>query len=84
MSVSRVKFIQLGFIALLSLVVARLFYWQILSGPTLQAIAQTQHQSVVEIPANRGKILASDGFPLANNQAAYTTFAYTPIILFWF
>jgi cell division protein FtsI/penicillin-binding protein 2 len=74
----RVNSIEIGFIILLIVVVGRLFYWQVFSGPTLQAIAQTQHQSVVEVPAGRGKILASDGFPLANNQAAYTTFAYTP------
>jgi stage V sporulation protein D (sporulation-specific penicillin-binding protein) len=78
MNHSRVNSIEIGFVILLVVVIGRLFYWQIFSGPALQAIAQTQHQSVVEVPASRGKILASDGFPLVNNQAAYTTFAYTP------
>lgn len=74
----RVNLVQIGAVTLLFIILARLFYWQILSGPKLRAIADTQHQSVVEIPASRGKILASDGFPLANNQTVYTTFAYTP------
>lgn len=78
MNQSRIKFVEIGFVVLLVIVVARLFYWQVLAGPSLQAIAQTQHQSVVEVAASRGKIVAADGFPLANNQPAYTTFAYTP------
>lgn len=78
MAITRIQIVEYGFIGLLAIVAARLFYWQIFAGNTLQAIAQTQHQSVVEIPASRGKILASDGYPLVNNQPAYITFAYTP------
>lgn len=80
MNLSRIKVVEISFVAILVLIVIRLFYWQILAGPSLQAIAQTQRQSVIEIPASRGKILASDGFPLVNNQTAYTTFAYLPDI----
>ena len=71
MAITRIQIVEYGFIGLLTIVVARLFYWQIFAGNTLQAIAQTQHQSVIEIPASRGKILASDGYPLVNNQPAY-------------
>jgi cell division protein FtsI/penicillin-binding protein 2 len=78
MTSSRACIVEIAFIALLFLIVARLFYWQILAGKELQAIAQTQHQSVVQIPASRGKILATDGYALVNNQPAYVTFAYTP------
>lgn len=78
MAITRIHIVELGFIGLLIVVVTRLFYWQIFAGTTLQAIAQTQHQSIIEIPASRGKILASDGYPLVNNQPAYITFAYTP------
>ncbi len=77
---NRIKAVQISFLIVLFIIIARLFYWQILSDPSLQAIADTQHQSTVEIPASRGRILASDGFPLANNQAAYTVFAYMPDI----
>lgn len=59
-------------------IIARLFYWQILAGENLHALAETQRQSTSIIPAIRGEILANDGFPLVSNQPAYLVFAYMP------
>lgn len=80
MSTKRLTTVAAGFLFLILVVAARLFYWQVLAGSELQAIANTQHESVVQIPASRGRILASDGYPLVNNQPSYVTFAYTPDI----
>jgi len=54
---------------------ARLFYWQVISGTKLTKEAENQHWASYEIPAKRGKILASDGFPLVSNEQAYLVFA---------
>lgn len=74
----RIRFVSRLIIGVLLVVVVRLFYWQVLSGSKLQALAQIQHQSTIEIPASRGQILASDGFPLVTNQPTFLTYAYLP------
>lgn len=61
-------------------VIGRLFYWQVLSTDKLQAVAETQRSSTVEIPSKRGRILAADGFPLVTNQPSYLLFAYLPAL----
>lgn len=80
MNHGRLRFLEVTLLLLLVIITGRLFYWQIFSADQLQAIARNQHRSIIEIPASRGKILASDGFPLVGNQAAYTTYAYMPDI----
>jgi cell division protein FtsI (penicillin-binding protein 3) len=47
------------------LVVARLVHVQLVESPTLQKEAERQQTRVLEIPAERGTILAADGTPLA-------------------
>ena len=59
-------------------VIGRLFYWQVLSADKLQAIAEVQHSSTIELPSQRGRILASDGFPLVGNEPSYLLYAYLP------
>lgn len=56
-------------------ITARLFYWQILYGTKLRIEAAAQHVTRLTIPAERGSILASDGFPLAMNRPAYLVYA---------
>jgi cell division protein FtsI/penicillin-binding protein 2 len=56
------------------LLLARLFYWQILADEELNRIAEAQQLSTLELPARRGQILASDASFLVANQPAY--FAY--------
>lgn len=78
MYTSRIAFVQALILVVFILIIGRLFYWQVLSGSKLQAIATIQHQSTVLIPADRGEIYSSDGFPLATNEPSYLVFAYTP------
>lgn len=47
-------------------------------GEELAAAAEGQHQVSFEIPAKRGQVLASDGFPFATTEEAYLVFASLP------
>jgi stage V sporulation protein D (sporulation-specific penicillin-binding protein) len=74
----RLNFLLACFLFFGLLILARLYYWQIISGEELAAAAEGQHQISFEIPAKRGEILAKDGFPLAASQEAYLVFASLP------
>ncbi|MDP3888761.1 MAG: penicillin-binding protein 2 [bacterium] len=78
MSSWRLRALQIFFVILTLGIVARLFYWQIISGSKLQALAESQRTSSIEIPTTRGDILASDGFPMATNQEGYLVSATLP------
>lgn len=71
----RINFLLSCFFLFTGLVIARLFYWQVMTGEKLAAAAEGQYQVSFEIPARRGQILASDGFPLAATEEAYLVFA---------
>lgn len=58
-----------------AIVLTRLFYWQILEGQKLVALAERQYSQNLEIPAARGEIKTSDQTPLVTNQNAYLLFA---------
>jgi len=53
----------------------RLAYWQVLAADELRQQAAGQRLTVVQIPGQRGEILASDGFPLAANRSNYLLYA---------
>jgi len=57
------------------LIIGRLFYWQIISGPKLKAEAASQHFLEMTLPAERGIIKTADGYPLVMNKAAYLVYA---------
>lgn len=56
----------------------RLFYWQIIQGPSLKKQALGQTQKIEKISPQRGNILDSDNFPLALNQEYYQLSIYKP------
>lgn len=58
-----------------SLLVFKLFKIQVLEHSKYKAMAEDQYWSVQEIPAKRGDILSSDGYPLATTQKAYLLYA---------
>ncbi len=74
----RINFLLGCFLVFGCLIIARLYYWQVIAGEELAAAAEGQHQVSFEIPAKRGQILASDGFPLATAEEAYLVFASLP------
>lgn len=71
---SRVDWIQGVYFLLFFLVLVRLFYWQILQGERLQAMARNQYESVFTLTSSRGRIFSADGFPLVANRDVYTLF----------
>ena len=65
-----------GFIVLVySLVVARLFYWQVIRGNDLRVQASSQYYLEFSLPAQRGTIVASDGKPFVMNEPSFLLFA---------
>lgn len=74
----RINFLLGCFLVFGCLIIARLYYWQVIAGEKLAAAAEGQYQVSFEIPAKRGQILASDGFPLATTEEAYLIFASIP------
>jgi len=75
---ARVNFLLSCFLFFGFLIILRLFYWQVMAGEDLAAAAEGQHQISFEIPAKRGQLLASDGFPLATTEEAFLLFASLP------
>jgi cell division protein FtsI (penicillin-binding protein 3) len=71
----RLKLLVLSLYLLFSVVLGRLFYWQIIKGDTLQAAAVNQYQTVLTLPGSRGEILTADGHTLVGNQVVYRLFA---------
>ena len=74
----RIKLLLVCFLFFGVLVGVRLFHWQISSANQLQAAAEGQHWISFEIPAKRGRVLASDGFPLVTNEESFLLFASLP------
>lgn len=62
-------------VILYGLLVARLFYWQVIRSSDLRLEAASQYYLTFTLPAQRGVILASDGKPLVLNQSAYLIYA---------
>lgn len=78
MITSRLRWVLVFFLGFAALIIARLFYWQVLAADTLMTLAQNQHLSQIQIPAVRGKIITSDNFELVSNKPAFLSFAYLP------
>jgi stage V sporulation protein D (sporulation-specific penicillin-binding protein) len=74
-SSSRISSIVIVYFVTAAIIIARLFYWQVLNASELASIAAAQRESVVELLPARGNILASDGFPLAINQDGVLVYA---------
>lgn len=68
----RLKIIQFLIFGAAILIVLRLFYWQFIAQVDS---ASSSIETENKIPADRGEIFASDGFPLVTNQQAFLLFA---------
>jgi len=76
--INRVRIVVIFLIFCFLLVVARLFYWQIIRGKELAAKGLSQYFYTLTLPARRGEILSSDGSVLAGSKQAYLLYAYKP------
>ncbi len=59
------------FSLVISAVVVRLFYIQVVRNDYYRALAEQEHQRVLEIYPRRGQIFSADHFPLVLNNPAY-------------
>lgn len=71
----RYRFVFIGIVFLFLLVIARLFYWQVVKAKELSALGQAQYGTNIKIAPQRGIIKTSDGFPIASNKITYLVFA---------
>lgn len=67
----RVTLVYIFFLIFFIFVLIRLFFIQVASSDYLGGLAENQRLNNKIIPAERGRILASDGSPLVINQRAY-------------
>src|SRR5688500_9971372 len=65
----------LFFVVLFFLIMARLFYWQVVRAEELSTIGESQYGMNIKIPADRGLIKTSDGYAIAANRISYLIFA---------
>lgn len=72
---ARIWIVFSSIVLLYGLLVARLFYWQVIRSSALRLEAASQYSLSFTLPAQRGSILASDGKPLVMNQSAYLVYA---------
>ena len=74
----RIWIVFSGIILFYVCVVLRLFYWQVIRSPQLKSEAASQHFFRFDLPATRGSIFSSDGYPIVMNQEAYLVYAEPP------
>lgn len=67
----RFSLLFIAFLLWFGAVLARLYYWQIIKSPELVEIARAQYERPTTQSLPRGKILSSDGYPLALNEDRY-------------
>jgi cell division protein FtsI/penicillin-binding protein 2 len=74
----RLKIVTATIIGCYLLIIARLFYWQIIKNPELSPRLINQNYKPNVIPAQIGKIYDSNNFPLVLNQTSYQLSIYKP------
>lgn len=80
MSNKRISFLYVSFLFWAVIVCLRLFYWQILSKDKFTFALEKQISTQGSILPERGKIYASDNFPLVLNEDRFLLYAWTPQI----
>lgn len=71
----RLNLLQFFFFFLISLIVSKLFYIQVIKNKEYEALAFNEHWNSEVIQARRGDILSSDGYPLATTKTYYLLYA---------
>lgn len=72
---NRITAVFLFFSLIFSLVIARLFYWQVMSRESLQIAADAQHYYRFSLPSVRGEIRDNNSSPLVLNDQVYLVYA---------
>ena len=71
----RFRFTFLFIVFCFFLIIARLFYWQIVKAEELSFLGQSQYDTFIRLSPKRGEIKTADGFPLVANKLSYLVFA---------
>jgi cell division protein FtsI/penicillin-binding protein 2 len=72
---NRIKFLLAGNLFVIGLFIFRLFFIQVVHHQKYKVMAEEQYWDTQVLPAKRGDILSSDGYPLATTQVAYLLYA---------
>src|SRR3972149_5814557 len=80
MKPGRLVILEILLFAFSFVILARLYYWQILKHEDFTVAAKTQIENTVHVGASRGRIFSSDGSVLVSNQKAYLVYAILPEI----
>ncbi len=78
MNKTRLATLTFAIIFAFIVIISRLFYWQIIKSGELRKDSLLQSYKIEVINPPRGSILASDNFPLAQNQTFYQLSIYKP------
>ncbi len=70
----RYPFVFITLVIFFLLIIARLFYWQVVKAEMLSELAQSQYSGIIKILPKRGEIKTSDGFPIVANKVSYQLF----------
>lgn len=76
----RLKILKVFFLTVLSIILIRLFYWQVLKFDDLSVMAEQQHLSNVVLEAPRGTIYTNDNSILSANNPTYLMYGTPKII----
>ena len=76
----RFRVTRIIYIIIISLIVARLGYWQVIKADNLSAKADDQRLLTQEVEGNRGKIVFSDGSTLASTQPMFLVYVQPQLI----
>lgn len=71
----RYRLIFIVLVLFFTVVIGRLFYWQVAKAQELSALGQLQYGRTVTLYPQRGEIKTSDGFPIVSNKISYLVFA---------
>ncbi len=78
-SLWRIKFVYIGFVLIVCVIIVFLFRWQIFEYDRYRVLAN-QRVKDSQLASLRGSILSSDGSPLAYSVPVYDVYAYLPEI----
>jgi stage V sporulation protein D (sporulation-specific penicillin-binding protein) len=68
------------FVFLYLLIIAKLFYWQIIASSELKELGINQSSSSITIQAKRGEILSSDNYPLATSTTTFLMYSNPKVL----
>lgn len=71
----RFRFSFVIFLVFFFLIIARLFYWQIVKAEELSFLGESQYGQKIKIFPDRGEIKTSDNFPIVTNKLSFLIFA---------